>query len=532
MANKRMHAKVIKGEAATGLIAKALDTSVRNSQIEGEHELGSEIMEPPYPLADLDNMVEMSTVLQQCVEAYRRNIVGFGAVPEYINDEVAAKNEDKEMVGEWLKVQEYLSYFNFDMSFEDVFGTVIEDREKTGNGYIEILRSGTNLPEGGERVDPVTMKLTHLGEAIQVDYLRDGKKFKRYKKFRRYIQEIRGNKIFFKEFGDPRKLDKITGKFEEENEGVLITPEREATEILHLKIGEKPYGIPRWIGQLIHMYGSRKAEELNYRYFTQGRHTPAAILLHNATLSVESEDALTEYAKSVEGSDNAHKFLIIEAEGLGEGILEEEKKNAKVEIKSMADMLQQDALFLEYDESSRKKVQSSFRLPDIYVGRSADFNRATADTARAITEEQVFEPERNSLEFIINRKLLTDFMLKEVKVVLSKPEISNVEELTKVLDVAIKGKALTPNDIRDIVGPYLGKELEPFEGEEYDLPGEDKPEEPVVEGDPEATGQGSNPKEDPNNKGGKTNLTKTYFEDVTNVLKDVRDVVEELRDNE
>ena len=53
----------------------------------------------------------------------------------------------------------------------------------------------------------------------------------------------------------------------------------------------------------------------------------------------------------------------------------------------------------------RRKVQSSFQLPDLYVGYTTDFNRATAQTAQEVTEEQVFQPERKSLAWAINNRL-------------------------------------------------------------------------------------------------------------------------------
>ncbi|MBL3267446.1 phage portal protein, partial [Klebsiella pneumoniae] len=75
-------------------------------------------------------------------------------------------------------------------------------------------------------------------------------------------------------------------------------------EVLHLKIGNGPYGIPRWVSHVVHMVGARKAEELNLRYFKQGRHIPMAILLKNGILSEESEAAITDYVSNVEGEDN------------------------------------------------------------------------------------------------------------------------------------------------------------------------------------------------------------------------------------
>lgn len=420
------------------------------------------VIERPYPITELQALVEKSTILQQCVDAYKRNIVGFGATADYLED----IKETPEMMKEWDVVKDFIKYFSFDMSFTDLLGELIEDREISGNGYLEIIRDAKGLPVSGARLDPAFMHVTSLSDFVSVTVNVNGRTFTIKKRFRRYVQDVGTAKVYFKEVGDPRTLNAITGQYTTEKlDDSLI-----ANEVLHLKIGAGAYGVPRWIGQLIHMYGSRKAEELNYNYFYNGRHTPMAVLLHNALLSDESEQALQQYMDSVAGSDNAHKFLVIEAEGLTDGQAQDSLKNAKVEVKSLADMLQQDALFLEYDDKSREKVQSAFRLPDIYVGRSKDFNRATADTARTITEEQVFEPERNSLEWAINHKILGDYSLKATKLIFNKPEISNIDDLVKLISVANQVGSVAPNDIREVLGRALGKDLEPFKGEEFNLP--------------------------------------------------------------
>lgn len=494
----------------------------KESQLSGE----SGLIMPPYPIADLQDIVEKSTILEQCVEAYRRNIVGFGAVPEYLDDDTV-NEETPEMKAEWEKVQEFIKYFNYDQSFEDVFGDAIEDRETTGNGYIEIMRDGTGIPSEGNRLDPAYMYVTKLGDFVEVEQKLGEKSVKRKRKFRKYIQEVGTKKVYYKEYGDPRSMDYRTGEY---SEGGLEV-QYEANEVLHLKIGRKAYGVPRWIGQLIHMMGARMAEELNYRYFTQGRHTPMAILLHNAELSPESEQNLQDYAKSVEGVNHSHKFLIIEAEGEETGVIGEDKKNAKVEMKSLAEMLQQDALFLDYDDSSRQKVQSAFRLPDIYVGRSKDFNRATADTARTITEEQVFEPERNSLEWIINHKLLVEYDVLKVRIQFSKPEISNAEEVVAVLKAGNELKALAPNDVRPIIGGLLGVELEPFEGEEYDLPYKESAQPQDTAGLNVPNSKTPEPGKEPNSE--EDNIKKAYKQtDLISLLKDMRDVIEEMNDGD
>ncbi|WP_255298528.1 phage portal protein [Brevibacillus dissolubilis] len=497
---KKVNVRVIKAQQKQEMTKAQHFAATEEDPYAGAY-TDSDLLAPPYLPEALYSIYDNSTILKQCVETYRRNIVGFGAALKYVEDETQSE-ETPEMRAEWDFFKNFMKYFNFDQSFEDVMGEAIEHREIYGNAYIEILRNGRGLPDGGEIIDPKFVRLTKLGEPVDITYMREGKIFYRKKRFRKYAQKIGGKTVWFKEFGDPRKMDSRTGQYTQQ-----LPIEHEANEILHLKIGSSAYGVPRWVGHSIHMVGARKAEELNYRYFEQGRHTPAAIIISNGTLSEQSEEALAAYAASVEGTDNAHKFLLIEAEGMVDDFGDKEGKNVKIELKSLADMLQQDALFLEYDEASRKKVQSSFRLPDIFVGRSTDYNRATADTARKLTEDQVFKPERNSLEFIINNKLLAEYQLKSTVLYFRGPDISDSEEKARLLDVFIRAGAVAPNDLREEVGKVIGKELENFADGKFNLP---------------AGVQGGE-----DDQGSSVPVQKAD-DDIVAVLKDVRDVLEEV----
>lgn len=561
MSKKKSRADVVKAQAKPidrqAIIKQEAFQAYEDDPYKSSYSSGG-LIEPPYPLCELDKMVEYSTILQQCIEAYRRNIVGYGTLFKYKED-LMKQDETPEMKAEYDRLEEWTKYFNFDMSFEDVWGQAIEHRERTGNGYIEIIRDGTGLPVGGETIDPTTMRITYMSKT-QVTYNINGKTFKRTKGFRKYCQLVNGKKIWFKEFGDPRFMDLTTGMYTATENG-----DNEASEILHLKIGDKVYGVPRWIGQIIHMYGARKAEELNYNYFENGRHTPAAVVVSNGMLTEESMQKLQDYANDVKGTDNAHKFLILEAEGLDDGVLPgEDRQGVKVEIKSLADILQSDALFLEYDEASRRKVQSAFRLPDIYVGRSTDFNRATADTAKQLTEEQVFEPERNSLEWIINNVLLMPQNFQSAVLAFKPQEISDTDDKVKLLTILNTIGSVTPNDTRDEVGKLLGKDVEPFDMPEADLSGPLRgvvqqqkqqeaqaalaqakaptdtnpaaPSKPGQNTPPKKTDKNTStatpakePKQKTSNTGAtppvKKELEPTFYE----VMKDMRDVLEEIR---
>lgn len=457
----------VKARVITG-IKKSEDPTAKSAD-ERQYAI-DDVLEPKYSIGKLLAMKEMSTILPQCVEAYKQNIVGFGYQLRYKNDETKDEETD-EMKAEWTRVGDALKYMHMEKSFVDVLKEALDDRETCGNGYVEVIRNGKHEVIEIEKIeDAASIRTTKKGTATDIVYYRDGQTFKRKKKFRRYVQIINSSKVvWFKEFGDHRIMDWRTGEFNDQ------TPaEFQANEILHLKIGNSAYGIPRWISTLIDMYGSRNASELNYRYFKQGRHLPAAILIKNGRLTEESEAALTEYASSVEGQESAHKFLLLEAEALeiepSIPGMEKDKASVDIEIKPLAEMLQRDGLFVNYEDTNRKKVQSNFRLPDLYVGYSKDFNRATADTAMIITEQQVFIPERKTLAFIINNLLLVDYELKFVTVELRNPDISNPEDVAKILGAVNDIGGVAINDTRELLGNVLGKQLENFEDERANLP--------------------------------------------------------------
>ncbi|MFJ1122176.1 phage portal protein [Bacillus thuringiensis] len=501
---------VIKGAGGVSnpVISQQQEDSKEKNAING-------IIEPPYRIEDLQQIRENSTILGQCIDAYKRNIAGFGHEMRYKQNDV---EETDEMKKEWSFVDtEIIPFFSFDKPFKEILEVAIDDRETTGNGYIEVIRNASNQPDQLANMLPQHMRITRKDEELQdVKYIVNGKSITRKKKFRRYVQIVDNNPIYFKEFGDPRFLNKKTGKFSKESFGG-----DNATEILHLKIGNGPYGIPRWVSHVVHMVGARKAEELNLRYFKQGRHVPMAIIIKNGLLDDDSEAALADYATSIEGEDNQHKFLLLQLKA-GEDEATGEPVPADIEIKSLADILQNDALFLEYDEKSRQKVQSAFRLPDVYVGYIRDFNRATAESVREITEEQVFEPERNNLEFIINNVLLLPYGLKHVYVNLRKSEISNTEDMVKTIEVLADKGGLTFQDVRNIAGNMLNKEFS-----DYDIPEMNEPVALVLERHRKVGGW---------QKGLGETLQKSADsnsnEDLVNVMKDLRDLLESMQDAE
>lgn len=440
-------------------VGKAVELPVTRSTVESD---GSWVTSP-YPMNQLRIVVENSSILQQAIAAYTNNIVGYGIVPEYIDE----STEDSGQSTEWDLAEEVLDWLSIDQPLEGLFKQVLDDREVTGNAFLEVIRDDKGNVIQLERIKPELVQLSKPeADPVLTKVVHKGKEKMVWKKFRKF----KVDKYVFKEFGDPRQIDYMTGEpLNRETEGNKFM-ERDgryaAREILHLKIGTDHWGIPRWIGNLVALLGARKAEELNFRYFTQGRHTPMAVLIKNGQLSEGAETALSSYVGEIGSEAMQHKILVLEAEKVTDGL--DDKDKVDIEIKSLADMLQTDALFLEYDDKVREKVLSSFRLPPVYVGLSQDYNRSTVEEAKRIAEEQVFQAEREALEDLFNRHLLASYQLKEVKIEVRGPELSNDALIIEALDKL--GARFSNNEARAIVGKLVGVELPVLQGEQNELP--------------------------------------------------------------
>lgn len=460
--------KAIAGEHVSIMESRAVD----EDEFHGLYEDGA-VLEPLYSPESLTRLSESSDILQQCIDAYKTNIVGFGVDFDYDIDADKAKSEAKATLDkEWSRYENFFKYCNFDESFTSIMKKVIEDKERIGWGTLEILENMAGEPAGLEHIPAHKVRLCKRerkamavptiildddGNPIQITIM---------KKFRKFVQIVDNEKVFFKEFGDPRTLNCRTGLY---NENTL--PEDKATSIMFFNIycPYTPYGLPRYIGQLLNIQGNRKAEELNYTYFMDGRHMPMAIIVENGKLTQESIDTIS----NAKGDKARHKYLVLEAEGL-EGAVQmgddDTKSKVAIKIEKLAEMLEKDGLFQEYCKNNRDKIRSAFRLHPIYTGESQDYTRATADTARQVTEEQVFQPEREEIAFKFNNTLKRSLQIGKVSVKFVAPAISDKAEIATAITPYVQAGAATPNMLIDALGDLLGKSFEPFEGEWADKP--------------------------------------------------------------
>ena len=82
------------------------------------------------------------------------------------------------------------------------------------------------------------------------------------------------------------------------------------------------------------------------------------------------------------------------------------QSRADLHFEHLADAQLKDGLFLEYDRGTGKNTFVLPGLPPLFVGLSDDYTRATALESKRVAEAQVFGPERDYMDFVINNKIL------------------------------------------------------------------------------------------------------------------------------
>jgi PBSX family phage portal protein len=411
-----------------------------------------DIIEAPYDLKHLTVLEEHSNVLRECIDAMVTNIAGHGYMyrPRKVSEEIQERHES-EIENEKIFLDGWLDAVCPETSFTENRKRMRRDLELTGNGYFEIVRSPDKVVWEINHVRSHSMRLTKLDDNTTpyiVPVIRPAEDYKieeieKSKRFRRYLQvDSTGNPvIYFKEFGDPRTLNKYSG---EEDSGAALNDQ--ATEMMHFTIysPRSPYGIPRWVGRYVSILGSRRSEEVNY-FTLSNNHVPSMfIMLENGALTGPSVQRLTDLIESQVATDpNYSKIVILEAEAGENESFAGQVSRAKMSIYEPKSARIEDQMFQKYDGNNQEKVRLAFRLPPLLVGRADDYTRATASASVRVSDEQIFHPAREPVNHFMTR-LMLDQGFRWHSFRTRTPNITDNETLVKMMVAAEKSGAMTP----------------------------------------------------------------------------------------
>lgn len=441
------------------------------------------VIEPPFDMLTLAMLPEHSTEMEQCIEAMEINIEGFGhrMVPrvkakdgEELPDDLA-----KKVHKEKVKLINFFQYATRE-SFTMFRRKLRKDLEGVGNAYFEVIRDSAGQIQSFVHLPAYQMRLGRLESdqqlcerkilELQMDGSVKVSTIKEWVRRRVYVQSksvhlrnlstVGGHKMrWFKEFGDQRIFDNRNGNLAKSN----LELKHRANEVVHLKLysARTPYGLPRYIGNMLSIFGDRAAEEINYMTFSNNNIPSMVVMVSNGQLTEGSIQRIESFVESqIQGSDNYSKFLLLEAEGLMEG--EESGAHSKVEIKPLTQNQHKDALFQNYSDNNQDKIRRVWRLPPIFVGRTDDYTRSTAESSRVLADEQIFAPERDEWDELMNRIIFPEMGIIYHKYKTNTPNTTDNTQLVKILGGAEKTGGMTPRIARVMLEDILSVELPDF----------------------------------------------------------------------
>ena len=416
---------------------------------------GSTIITTPYDLSNLHKIAEKSNVLSQCITSYVTNICssGYRVVP---CDELMEVNQDEKLL-----LESFVTNANSEESLTKINSKQVTQYEKYGFSFVEVIRDAKGSVSLLRNAKSASMRILTASETpIEVTYSvkRGGRrsKVKELRRFKRYVQLRNGKRVYFREFGDPRQMDWSTGQFESPSYDVPL--DKRATEIMHNRqYSEDVYGVPRWIGQLPSILGSREQEEVNLRYFEDNTVPAAMLTVSGGRLTKQSFQDLKQQLESQGvGKDRQNKIILVEA--VPEVTELDGKGSVSLDLHTLTDARQSDGLFQKYDESNQSKVRSAFRLPPVFIGLSEDHTYASVSSSAYIAEVQVFLPERRIHDEFLNKGLVNHpqgLNLKTVKLESRGPSVTNPEQIIKTLTALNVMGGLTPRTAIEMVNETI-----------------------------------------------------------------------------
>ena len=438
--------KVIKGETYLVMAQSAIEIEDEFSSLYYSASSASNLfLMPPFEPNVLMNLTQTNNILLQCIEAMEVNIDGTGY--EFVGIE---KDKDPEKA-ELKAAEAFFGEPYPNLSFVSIRRKLRRQMESVGYGFLEVLRNMNKDIVGLRNIETPHVRMVKLDAPILVKKKieRDGHEveLQMWERERRFAQMVAlKTKIYYREFGTTREIDRETGDWETDEK--KVPPEKLGTELMMFGVHpdyKTPYYLPRWINQLPSVVGSRNAEEQNLQFLDAGGMPPAIVFIQGGTLIKDASDQLKMYLSGM--NKNKNRAVVVEVQSSSGSLDTTAKVDVKVE--RFGAERAQDAMFMKYDAATEEHVRTGFRLPPLFLGKAADYNFATAQTSYMVAEAQVFAPERTEFDEFINKTIVKEMKWKSLKLKSKPITLKDVTAALKSMELA-KDVATRESYIKEI----------------------------------------------------------------------------------
>lgn len=421
-------------------------------------EAAGQVLRPPYEPRVLERLTQESNVLGACIEAMVVNTDGTGHAIEKANKDpdLDASERDDPVVA---RLAAFFDEPYPGQSFVTMRRELRRDLERVGYGFLEVMRNLEGEVVFLRSTPARTFRIVRLDAPVAVarTVTRNGAAaaYEVMLRERRFCQVMGGKLLFFREFGASRELDKHSGRWASADQPVA--PHDRATELIYFQTGQdpdSPYGVPRWEGQIPSVIGSRAAEEANIAYLRAGGLLPALLIVQGGSVARDARQALEQQF----APGHKQRVAIIEVPS-SEGTLDR-AGGVSVTVERFGHERSGDAMFERYDDKCFERILRAFRFSPLFLGKSADFNFATAYASCLAAEAQVFGPERAHFDEIVTRKLLPA-LGGAGYVFRSRPlQLTDVSQQIAALGLAARLPGVEPQSLVEAVNRVAGLDVE------------------------------------------------------------------------
>lgn len=451
-------------------------------------------LKPPVPLESLERVIRECPELSRAIAAITVGVASRGFHLPAKNTEHDATNE-AEVKAELEDLQAWVQHMCPNRSFSQVMKITVSNRKRFAFAAWEILR---NQAQQVIAINPIedckTVKwyeqdthFTPVERQIQVGDRVETETFQR--KFRRFAQKITSGPFgvskkttYFKEFGDPRRLNSKTGEY-----WTSVLPPGpdfpDATELLIFPVvdsgGEFP--VPEWLPILPDALASRAIRVINLDTLNNGA-TPPFLVIIEGTVDDAQMNKIIDQFKDIQGQTSRRRAIFVQVDSttVGAGTAKD-AVTPTVKIEPMAQLMTTEGMFLKYLSWLERSISSALRLPLVLVGNiDLTLTRANAEAALIFAEDQVFGPERQDIEDVLNDQLLPEVVLyrnrlanikgvKHHRLKLGSYNADKSQDYIKLL-LAEKG-AMSINERRQVIDTILpDQKLPAVKDEKADTP--------------------------------------------------------------
>jgi capsid portal protein len=488
------------------------------------------IIEPLYPKPGLLDLVRNSSSLPPNIAAMANNVDGFGWHPEPAldfddegireqvavslfldayskweeSDEATRGPEPKmpspedvtETIAEWkqeasLEKARMLQHFSgacFESSFVDLRRQTTVDKECMGEGAWEVVRARD--PEGPPRryirIDASTLGYT--AESVEVPtemWYRPSpvtiRKVPVEQRFRLIVQAgLNGLPVrYFREFGDPRIISNKTGKAYDSIEDLKAAGaeggEEEGAQPAHEILMWKNYfpgqvgGVVRWHGAIHEVRGQNTAASENVDDLENSSIPRGILAVSEGRVGKKGAQKIRDIMKASKGRAK-NRMAVLNVSTPRNRQFMPGSSGVKVEFIDLTGAQREDAMFAKYSRTASLAIGQQFRQPPIVRGDTQDFNRATASASLRYTDEQVYQPERNSFDHAVNLYILPELGIRFWRFKSKGPVRQDPETTAKIAEILLKQGVIVPAELRPWAERTMGIDLVRTAGAWQQLP--------------------------------------------------------------